>query len=100
MKSRKSFYGQIRNEILNMVHCVKYSLKYSWIRRLYNELPNDWKIIPLNYINNALGKNFKFHSNLSIPNQTITSLPSYYKDSWCKYYSYPLEVPTFVSSKF
>ena len=79
------------------------SLKCSWICRLYNECHHDWKIIPLNYINNALGKNFKFHSNLSIPNKTINFLPSYYKDianSWCKYYSYTPEVSSLVSLQF
>ena len=45
----------------------------------------------LNYINNVLGKSFKFHSNLGISrnSKTINSLPSYYKgiiNSWCKYY--------------
>ena len=68
-----------------------------------NECHHDWKIIPLNYINNALGKNFKFHSNLSIPNKTINSLPSYYKDiinSWCKYYSCTPKVSSLVSSQF
>ena len=79
------------------------SLKCLWIRRLYNECHHDWKIIPLNYINNALSKNFKFHSNLSIPNETINSLPSYCKDiinSWCKYYSCTLKVSSLVSSQF
>ena len=79
------------------------SLKCSWIRRLYNEFHHDWKTIPLNYINNVLEKNFKFHSNLSIPNKTINSLPSYYKDiinSWCKCYSCTPEVPSLVSSQF
>ena len=78
------------------------SLKCSLIRRLYNECHHDWKIIPLNYIYNALGKNFKFHSNLSIPNKTINYLPSYYKDinSWCKYYSCPPKVLSLVSSQF
>ena len=52
-------------------------MKCSWIRTLYNECHHDWKIIPLNYIYNALGKNFKFHSNLSTP-----------------------EVPSLVSSQF
>ena len=54
-----------------------------------------WKIIPLNYVNNALVKNFKFHSNLSIPHKTIIFLHSYYKniiDCWCKYYSCTPEV--------
>ena len=79
------------------------SLKCSWIRRLYNEFHHKWKIIPLNYINNTLGKNFKFHSNLSIPNETINSLLSYYKgiiDSWCKYYFCTSEVPSLVSLQF
>ena len=57
----------------------------------------------MNFINNALGKNFKFHSNLSIPNKTMNSLPSYYKDiknSWCKCYSCTPEVPSLVSLQF
>ena len=76
-----------------------------WIRILCDEFHHDWKIIPLNYINNALDKNFKFHSNLSIPNKTINFLPSWYKDiidSWfiIRHYYYPLEAPTLVSSQF
>ena len=57
----------------------------------------------MNYINNALGKNFNFHSNLSIPNKTINSLSSYYKDilnSWCKYYSCTPKVSSLVFSQF
>ena len=54
-------------------------LKCSWIRRLYNEFYHGWKIIPLNYINTALGKKFKFYFNFSIPEKTMNSLPSYYK---------------------
>ena len=119
MKSRKSFYGQIKKcKIKHGTLCNDYkngglrnvdsnlqivSSKCSWIRRLYNECHHDWKIIPLNYINNALGKNFKFHSNLSFPNKTINSLPSYYKDiinSWCKYYSCTPKVSSLVSLQF
>ena len=62
------------------------SLKCSRIRRLYNEVDYDWKIIPLNYTHNTLGKNFTFHSNLSIPTIPLTPLPPFYKDiikSWC-----------------
>ena len=62
------------------------SLKCSWIRRLYNEVYHDWKIIPLHYIHNTLGKNFTFHSNLSIPNKTLIHLPPFCKyiiKSWC-----------------
>ena len=54
-------------------------------------------------MNNALGKKFKFHYNLSIPNKTMNSLPSYDKDiknSWCKCYSCMLELPSLVSLQF
>ena len=71
--------------------------------RILCEFHHDWKIIPSNYINNALDKNFKFHSNLSIPNKTINFLPSCYKGiiaSWFKYYHYPLEAPSLVSSQY
>ena len=67
-------------------------MKCLWINRVCNEFHHDWKKVSLDCINNALVKNFKFHSNLSIPNKTINSLPSYYKgiiNSWCKYYYTP-----------
>ena len=69
----------------------------------YNEFHHYWKIIPSNYINNILGKNFKFHSNLSIPNKSINSLSFYYKgvvNPWCKYYSCTPEVLYLVLSQF
>ena len=78
-------------------------LKCSWIPRLHNKCYHDWKIIPLNYIYNALCKNFKFYSNLSIPDKTKNSLSSYYKEiisSWCKYHSCTPEVPSLVSLQF
>ena len=56
-------------------------------------------MISFNYLNNASCKNFKFHSNLSIPNNTMKYLPWYHKDSidfWCKYYSCPLKGPSLV----
>ena len=78
------------------------SLKCSWIRRLYNEVDHDWKIIPLNYIHNTLGKNFTFHSNLSIPNKTLIPLPPFYKDiikSWCSSFFCSPNVPSSISSQ-
>ena len=88
-KFKINFYGQIKKVKLNTQQlCNDYkngglknvdielkiiSLKCSWIRSLYNEVDHDWKIIPLNYIQNTLGKNFTFHSNLSIPNKTNNS---------------------------
>ena len=113
MKSRKILYGKTKEVKLNIIHYVMItkfggsgnvdiklkivSLKCLWIRRSYNEYHHDCKIIPLNYINTALGKNFKFHYNLSILNETIKSLPTYYKDlidSWFKYYYCPSKVPS------
>ena len=43
--------GGLRNVDINLKIVA---LKCSWIRRLYNECHHDWKIIPLNYINDAL----------------------------------------------
>ena len=93
-------YGGSKNVDINLKFVL---LKCSRIHRLCNECHHDWKITPLNYMYNGLGKNFKFYSNLSIPNKTINSLPSYYKEiinSWCKYYSCTSEVPYLVSSHF
>ena len=62
-------------------------LKCSWIRRLYNEVDHDRKIIPLNYVHKTPGKNFTFDSNLSFPNKTL--IPPFYKDiikSWCSFF--------------
>ena len=85
-KFKINFYGQVKKVKLNTQHCKNgglknvdielkiISLKCSWIRRLYNEVDHDWKIIPLNYIYNTLGKNFTFHSNLSILNKTLIPL--------------------------
>ena len=79
------------------------SLKCPWIRRLYNEVDHDCKMIPLNYIHNTLGKNFIFHSNLSIPIKTLIPLPRFYKDiikSWCSSYFCSPNVPSSISSQY
>ena len=41
------------------------SLQYSWVKKLYDQNSHYWKLIPMHFINNAFGKNFIFHSNLS-----------------------------------
>ena len=41
------------------------SLQCSWIRRLFDSNFHQWKEIPLLLINKYLGKNLKFHSQLS-----------------------------------
>ena len=62
---------------VDIVHKIN-ALKCSWIQKLYNESFHEWKIIPLRYINQYLGKNFRFHSNLNIPHNVLYNLPSYY----------------------
>ena len=42
------------------------SLQCSWIKRLYDNNSNNWKVIPLHMITQKLGKKFLFHSNLDI----------------------------------
>ena len=64
------------------------SLKCSWVKRLYTLNFQEWKIIPLQYINKLFGKNFKFHSNFNILKYTLYFL-SFYKEIpklWGKYY--------------
>ena len=79
------------------------SLKYSWVKRLYTENFIEWKIIPLHYINKLFGKNFKFHSNLNIPKNTLSYFPSFYKDMlilWTKYYSNKPSLPSTIISQY
>ena len=42
------------------------SLQCSWVKRLHDDSFHAWKVIPLFLIENHLGKNFVFHSNLTI----------------------------------
>ena len=35
---------------------------------------HEWKLIPMHFINNALGKNFIFHSNLSFKTSVLHQL--------------------------
>lgn len=73
-------HGTLRNEYENWslknvyVQLKVVSLKCSRICRLNNEFHHDLKRILSSYINDALGKNFKFMSNISIPNKAIQSL--------------------------
>ena len=79
------------------------SLKCSWVKRLYTENFHEWKIIPLQYIDKRFGKNFKFHSNLNIPKNTLSYFPSFYKDIlklWTKYYSNQPSLPSTIVSQY
>ena len=74
------------------------SLKFSWVKRLYTENFYEWKIIPLQYINKLLVKNFKFHSN-----HTLSYFPSFYKDMLklrSKYYSSQPSLTSTIISQY
>ena len=79
------------NDGLKSVHIPNKltSLQCSWIKRLYDTTTHCWKIIPAFLIRKKLGKNFIFHSNLSINPNKIKEFPTYYQDiliKWEKFF--------------
>ena len=60
-------------------------------------------MIPLFLIKNHLGKNFVFHSNLSIKQNVVKKFPKFYQEiltRWGKYLSSPPTVLSAVASQF
>ena len=61
-------------------------------------------MIPLFLIKNDLGKNFVFHSNLSIKQKAVKKLPKFYQEiltrRWRKYFSSPQKVSTVFASQY
>ena len=47
------------------------ALQCSWIRRLYDNSLNEWKLIPLYVYKKSFGTSFKFHSNLLFKSNEI-----------------------------
>ena len=47
------------------------SLQCSWFKKLNDQNSHDWKLIPMHFINNAFGKSFIFHSNLSFKTSVL-----------------------------
>ena len=77
-------------------------LQCSWIKRLYDATTHCWKIIPAFSIRKKLGKNFFFHSNLSINPNKIKEFPIYYQNiltKWEKHFSSLPSLPSSVSSQ-
>ena len=54
------------------------SIQCPWVKRLFKEDFQDWKVIPLFLICKNLGKNFKFHNNIDINNDILSKFPSFY----------------------
>ena len=79
------------------------SLQCSWVKRLYDDSFYAWKVIPLFFIKNCLGKNFVFHSNLSIKQKVVKKFPKFYQEflaRWGKYLPSPPKVLSAVASQF
>ena len=56
------------------------SLQGSWVKRLYDDRFYAWKVILLFLIKNHLGKNFVFHSNLSVKQNVVKKLRKFYQE--------------------
>ena len=84
-------------DILNRV----ISLQCSLIRRLYDNLFHEWKLIPLLLTKNSFGSFFKFHSNLFFKRNKIKFFPSFYQEIflyWKKYLTRKAEIPSSILS--
>ena len=79
------------------------SLQCSWVKKLYDGNDHDWKVIPLYLINRYFGKNFRFHSNLSLSVCLADNFPTFYKQiliNWSSYFSSNSEVSSCIQSNF
>ena len=56
------------------------SLQCSWIKRLFDDNYHEWKVIPSHLTNKYLGKDFKFHSNLSFKKSLLNYFPCFYRE--------------------
>ena len=61
------------------------SLQCSWIKRLFDDNYHEWKVIPSHLINKYLGKDFKFHSNLSFKKSSLNYFPCFYREIFAKW---------------
>ena len=69
------------------------SLRCSWVERLYNENSYDSQLILLHFVNNAFGKNFIFHSNLTFKTSVFYQFPTFNVNilqSWKRNFLIPL----------
>ena len=91
--------GGLKNiDILNKI----ISLECSWIRRLYDNLFHEWKLIPLFLIKKPFASSFKFHSNLFFKRNKIKIFLSFYKEIflyWKKYLTRKPEIPSCILSQ-
>ena len=74
--------GGIKNvELRNKIA----SMQSTWVKRLFEDDFHDWKIIPLFFMGKQLGKNFKFHNNIDISNDTLSKFLSFDQEIFIKW---------------
>ena len=79
------------------------SLQCSWIKRLFYHNFHQWKLVPLYFIRQYLGNNFKFHSNLEVTHSILCKFPKFYNEifiRWGKNLSSPVTLPSTVAFQF
>ena len=112
-KNSKIKHGTLRNDYENGglknldIESKMISLRCSWVKRLYDESLHEWKVIPNYLITQALGDNFRFHSNLKFNkffrNSLKSTLPIFYQDlftNWSKNLCSPVMLPSAIASQF
>ena len=74
-----------------------------WIRRLYNNNFDEWKLIPLHLIPMSFGSKFKFHSNVFFKKTPLKNFLPFYRDifiNWKTHFSSSPETPACLLSQF
>ena len=77
-------------------------LQCFWIKRLYDNSSQPWKIRPSRLIDTYLVKDFKFQSNLGIPTNKTNRFPMYYKQilkRWSENLSSSPSLPSVIASR-
>ena len=78
-------------------------MQCSWVKKLYDENFDEWKVIPLHLICMIFGQMFKFHSNLSYDTKLLNSFPAFYKNIfgyWSQHFTVSPEFCSCISSTF
>ena len=56
------------------------ALQLSWVKRLYDNNPHQWKTIPLFFLIKAYGPTNPFHSHFSPKQSTLQNMPKFYQN--------------------
>ena len=78
-------------------------LQCSRIKKLYNEIFHEWKIIPSCLIRTNFYENFKLRRYLEPSKRSLKNVPNFYKEiipNWAKYLSCSPYFPLAILSQF